>query len=143
MKRLDPVTVVFLALAGAWTMAQFVLAFFVHVTERAKLTSAGWVVPPTKTYMQSNALSEVVLTAVVLGVVVLIGSLLHRRRRDGEIGGGRLAWGVSIATLLFGVIGFAYLFPISVFLCLACASVGRRPSTDMPRSRATRTASLG
>jgi hypothetical protein len=32
MKRLDPVTVVFLALAGAWTMAQFVLAFFVHVT---------------------------------------------------------------------------------------------------------------
>ena len=139
MRRLDPVTVVFLALAGAWAVAQFVLAFFVHVTERAKLTSAGWVVPPTKTYIQSYALSEVVLTAVVLGVVVLIASLLNRRRRDGEIGAGRLAWGLSIATLLFGVVGFTYLFGISVFLCLACASVLRRPSTDAPRPSATTT----
>ncbi len=69
LKRLDPLTVVFLALAGAWAMGQFVLAFFVHVTERAKLTGAGWVVPPTKTYIQSYALSEVVLTAVVLGIL--------------------------------------------------------------------------
>ena len=143
MKRLDPVTLVFLALAGAWAMVQFVLAFFVHVAERAKLTSAGWVVPPTKTYMQSYALSEVVLTAVVLGVVVLVGSLLRRRRRGGEFGAGRLAWGLSIATLLFGVVGFTYLFGVSVCLCLACASVRRRPSTDVPRSKAARTASLG
>ena len=142
MKRLDPVTVAFLALAGAWAMAQFVLTFFVHVTERAKLTSAGWVVPPTKTYMQSYALSEVVLTAVVLGVVVLVGSLLHRRRRGGEFGAGPLAWGVSIATLLFGIVGFTYLLGVSVCLCVACASVRRRPSTEAPRSTAARTASL-
>jgi len=143
LKRLDPLTVVFLALAGAWAMGQFVLAFFVHVTERAKLTSAGWVVPPTKTYIQSYALSEVVLTAVVLGTVVFVGSLLHRRRRGDEFVAGRLAWGVSIAALLFGVVGFTYLFGVSVCLCLACTSVRRHPSTDVPRSTVARTASLG
>lgn len=145
MKRLDPLTVTFLALAGAWAMAQFVLAFFVHVTERAKLTSTGWVVPPTKTYMQASALSEVILTAVVLGVVVLVGSLVHRRKRGGEFGAGRLAWGLSIVTLIAGVVGFTYLFGVSVFLCLACASLHRRPSTDVQRPTATRTgtASLG
>ena len=84
MKRLDPLTLIFLALAGAWAMAQFVLAFFVHVTERAKLTSAGWVVPPTKTYIRTYAWSEVVLTAVVVGIVVAVGFLLGRRRRGGD-----------------------------------------------------------
>jgi uncharacterized membrane protein YkgB len=142
MKRLDSVTAVFLALAGAWATAQFVLAFYVHVTERAKLTRDGRVVPPSKTYMQSYALSEVVLMAVVLGVVVLIGLLLHRRRRGGEFGAGRLSWGLSIATLLFGIVAFTYLFGVSVCLCLACASVRRRPSTEGPRSTAARTASL-
>jgi hypothetical protein len=143
MKRLDPITVVFLALAGTWAMAQLVLAFFVHVTERARLTSAGWVMPPTKTYIQAYALSEVVLTVVVLGVVVLVGFQLQRRKRVGEFGAGRLAWGVSIAALLFGVVGFRYLFGVSVFLCLACGSVGRRPPTQVPRSPASRTASQG
>jgi len=143
LKRLDPLTVVFLAVAGAWAMGQFVLAFFVHVTERARLTDAGWVVPPTKTYIQSYLLSEVVLTAVVIGVVILVASLLHRRRRGDEFGAGRLAWGVSIAALLFGVIGFTYLFGVSVCLCLACASLRRRPLTEVPPSTAARTAPLG
>lgn len=141
MKRLDPLTLIFLALAGAWAMTQFVLAFFVHVTERARLTSAGWVVPPTKTYMQSYAFSEVVLTAVVLGVVVAVGYLLGRRRRAEEFGAGLLAWGLSIATLFSGIVGFAYLFGVSVFLCLACASVSRRTSTDLQRPTAIRKAS--
>ena len=143
LKRLDPLTAVFLALAGAWAMGQFVLAFFVHVTERARLTSAGWVVPPTKTYIQSYALSEVVLTAIVLGVVILVGLLLVRRRRSDEFSAGPLAWGLSIATLLCGVLGFSYLFGVSVCLCLACASVRRHPSTDVPRRTAARTAPLG
>jgi hypothetical protein len=143
MKRLDPLTVVFLVLASAWATVQFVLAFFVHVTERAKFTSAGWVVPPTKTYMESYALSEVVLTAIVLGVVALVGFALHRRRREGEFGASQLAWGLSIATLLFGIVGFTYLFGVSVFLCLACASVRRRPSTEVQGPTAAKAASLG
>jgi hypothetical protein len=142
MKRMDPLTLIFLALAGAWAMAQFVLAFFVHVTERAKLTSAGWVVPPTKTYIQTYALSEVVLTAVVLGVVVAVGFLLGRRKRGGEFGAGLFAWGLSIATLLSGIVGFSYMFGVAVFLCLACASVNRRPSTDLLRATAMRESSV-
>lgn len=138
MKRLDRLTLTFLALAGAWAMAQFVLAFFVHVTERAKLTSHGWLVPPTKTYIQTYALSEVVLTAVVLGVVVAVGFLLCRRRQSGESGAGMLAWVLSIATFLSGIVGFAYLFGVAVLLCLACASVNRRPLPDLERPSAMR-----
>ena len=142
MKRLDPLTQIILALACAWAMAQFVLAFFVHVTERAKLTSSGWVVPPTKTYIQTYALSEVFLTTVVLGVVVAVGSSLGRRRRGGEFGAGLLAWGLSIATFLSGIVGFSYLFGVAVFLCLACASVNRRPSTDLQWPTAMRKSSV-
>ncbi len=142
MKRLDPLTLTFIAVAGAWATAQFVLAFFVHVTERAKLTSAGWMVPPTKSYIQTYALSEVVLTAVVLGVVVAVGSLLRRRRREGEFGAGLLAWGLSIVTFLTGIVGFSYLFGVAVFLCLACASVNRRPSADQQRHSAMRKSSV-
>jgi hypothetical protein len=143
MKRLYPITAVFLALAGAWAMAQFVLAFFVHVAERARPTSDGWVVPPTRTYMQADALSEVVLTAVVLGMVLLVASQLHRRRRDGAFGAGRLAWGVSVATLFLGIVGFSYLFGVSVFLCLACASAGRRLPAEPRALTGTKAASLG
>jgi hypothetical protein len=142
MKRRDPLTLIFLALAGAWAMAQFVLAFFVHVTERAKLTSAGWVVPPTRTYIQTYALSEVVLTAVVLGVVVAVGSLLGRRRRGGEFAAGLLAWGLSTATFLSGIVGFSHLFGVAVLLCLACASVNRRPSIDLQRHSGMRKSSV-
>ena len=142
MKRLDPLTLILLALAGAWATAQFVLAFSVHVTERAKFTSAGWVVPPTKTYIQTYALSEAVLTAIVLGIVVAVGSLLGRRRRGGEFGAGLLAWGLSIATFLSGIVGFSYLFGVAVFLCLACASVNRQPSTDLQRHSAMRKSSV-
>ena len=128
--------------SGCRAMAQFVLAFFVHVTERAKLTSAGWVVPPIKTYIRTYAWSEVVLTAVVVGIVVAVGFLLGRRRRGGEFGAGLLAWGLSIATFLSGIVGFSYLFGVAVFLCLACASVNRRPSTDLQRPSAMRKSSV-
>jgi hypothetical protein len=143
MTRLDRITSVFLFLAGVWAMAQFALAFFVHVTERAKLTTTGWVVPPTKTYIQAFAVSELVLTVVVLGVVAFVGTMLHRRMSIGELGAGWLAWSLSIATLLFGVVGFRYLFGVGIFLCLACASARRRLSAEGPRSTGVETAPLG
>ena len=68
------------------------------MTDRGHLTSKGWVVPPTKTYIQPFAVSELTLTMVVLTLVVLVATLLYRRIRDGEFGAGRLAWGASIAT---------------------------------------------
>jgi hypothetical protein len=126
MRRLDPPTVALLALAALLAVAQFVSAFFVHVAVRAVPTGSGLVVPPTKTYMAAFGASEVILTLLSLAAIVVVGSLLRRRRTSGEGGAGWLAWGVSAVAALFVLFGFVYLFGTGVCLLLACVSVPRR-----------------
>ena len=120
-------------------MAQFVSAFFVHVAVRAEPTRAGWVVPPTKTYMQAFGVSEVILTSLTLGAIVLVGSLLGRRGIRGDGGAGWLAWAVSIVAAVLGLVGFVYLLGAGVCLLLACATVPRprrQPMATMGASSA-------
>jgi hypothetical protein len=126
---------VFLALAVLWTLAQFVSAFFVHVAARARPTGSGWVVPPTKTNFQAFDLSEVILALLSLGAVILVASSLRRRRRRGQCGAGRLAWGVSTATVVLGLVGVGSLFGVALFLLLACVTVLRHVSTRAGRQR--------
>jgi hypothetical protein len=133
--RFDRATAVFLVLAGLWALAQFVSAFFVHVAARARPTASGWVVPPTKTNFGAFGLSEVVLTLVSLGAVVFVASALSRRRSRGEGAAGSLAWGVSAATVVLGLVGVGSLFAVALFLLLACVTVPRRTSTVSGRQR--------
>ena len=126
MRRLNGTTVLFLALAGLWGVAQLVLAFFVHVAVRGHGTTSGWVVPPAKTYMEAFGTSEVVLTLAIFGLVGLVAWVLHRRAARGEAGAGRVAWGVSLVTAALGAVGFVYLFGVGVCLLVACAGVSRR-----------------
>ena len=135
MKRLDRITRVFLALAMLVAVAQLVLAFFVHVTERARPTGTSWVVPPTRTYMQAFGLSEVLLTVVIVGLVLLVGWALQRRRIRGEPGAGGLGWTAAALTCVLGLIGFAYLFGVGLCLLLACASVRRQATAPAPGGR--------
>jgi hypothetical protein len=135
MKRFDRATGVFLALAALWTLAQFVSAFFVHVAARARPTGSGWVVPPTDTSFQAFGLSEVILTLLSLGAVVLVASSLFPRRSRGQCGAGRLAWGVSTATVVLGLVGVGSLFGVALLLLLACVTVPRRASTPAGRQR--------
>ncbi len=132
VKRLDRLTLVFLALAIVWASAQLVLAFFVHVTERARWTGSGWVVPPTRTYMQAYGLSEVLLTVLTVGLVLLVGWALQSRRTRAEPGAGGLAWAAAALTCVLGLIGFAYLFGVGLCLLLACATVTRRAPAAPP-----------
>jgi hypothetical protein len=129
MKRFDRAAAVFLALAVLWAFARFVSSFFVHVVERARPTGSAFVVPPTKTNFQAFDLSEVILTLLSLAAVLLVASTLSRRRSRGERGAGRLAWGVSIATVILGLVGGGSLFGVALFLLLACVAVPGRPST--------------
>jgi hypothetical protein len=76
--------------------------------------------------MQTYGVSEVVLTALSLVAVVLVGSVLRRRRIRGEIGAGGLAWGVAVVAVVLGLVGFVYLFGVGLCLLLACVSVPRR-----------------
>jgi len=134
-KRLHRATAVFLALAVLWSLAQFVSAFFVHVAARARPTGSGWGVPPTKTNFQAFGLSEVILTLLSLGAVVLVASLLSVRRGRGEYGAGRLAWGISTATVVLGLVGVGSLFGVALFPLMACVTVPRRASTGARRRR--------
>jgi hypothetical protein len=135
MKRFDRATAAFLVLAALWALAQFVSAFFLHVAARARPTASGWVVPPPKTNFEAYGLSEVALTLVSLGAVVLVASALSRRRSRGEVGAGSLAWGVSAATVILGLVGLGSLFAVALFLLLACVTVPRRASTMSGRQR--------
>jgi hypothetical protein len=113
-RKLDRITVAFLALAALWCV--------VHVAVRPR---PSIVIPPTRTYFQAFGLSEVVLTAIGVGVIALVGYVLIRRRSEGEPGAGRTAWTVSIAAAALGAIGFAYLFGVAICLLLACTTVPR------------------
>jgi hypothetical protein len=138
MKRLDRATTALLSLAALLAVAQFGSAFFVHVAARAQLTRSGWAVPPTKTYIQTFGVSEVILTALSLAAIVVVGSVLRRRTMRGESGAGWLAWGVSVASAVLGLVGFVYLFGVGVCLLLACVTVPRRhPIATMGASSAS------
>jgi hypothetical protein len=137
MRRLDRPTEALLALAALFAVAQFVSAFFVRVTVRAVPTGSGWVVPPTKTYIQAFGVSEVILTVLLLAAIAVVGSSLRRRRLRGESGAGWLACGVSAVAALFVLSGFVYLFGAGVSLLVACISVPRRhPMATMGASSA-------
>jgi hypothetical protein len=137
-RRLSRTTVVFLALAAVWSVAQFALSFFVHVAVRPR---PGAVSPPARTYFQAFGLSEAVLTALGLAAVALVGVFLSRRRSRGEPGAGFGAWAVSIAAAALGVLGFAYLFGVAICLLLACSSVPKgRPRTSGTEAPATASA---
>jgi hypothetical protein len=144
---LSRVTVVFLVLAALCTVVQFALSFVVRVVARPREgvvvsssgghshVSVGLVSPPTKTYFEAFGLSEIILTAVGIGAVVLVGYLLHRQRLKGRPGAGSAAWTVSIAAALLGFMGFAYLWGLAICLMLACVTMhtGRsRSHTSTP-----------
>jgi hypothetical protein len=124
--------VVFLVLAALWGVLQFVLAFFVHLAARGHEVGPRWVVPPTKTYIQADGISEIVLSLVVLAMAAAVGVALHRRAERGLWGAGRLAWSVAAVASVLGVLGFAYLFGVGICLLLACASVPRHSPTATP-----------
>jgi hypothetical protein len=137
MNRLDRATAALLVLAALSAAAQFVSAFFVHVAVRARPTPSGWMVPPTKTIMETFGVSEAILTSVSLAAIVVVASVLSRRRKRGESGAGSLAWGLSVAAALLGLVGFDYLFGAGVCLLLACVTVRRRhPMATMGASSA-------
>jgi uncharacterized membrane protein YhaH (DUF805 family) len=137
VKRLDRATEALLVLAALLSAAQFVSAFFVHVAARAEPTPSGWVTPPTKTYMETFGVSEVILTSVSLAAVAVVAFVLRRRRLRAQSGAGWLAWGMSVTPAVLGLVGFVYLLGAGVCLLLACVTVPRRhPMATMGASSA-------
>jgi len=141
MKRLNGVTALFLSLAFLWSAALTVWIFFVDIpvtpgSHRLVQTASGGyqeVLALPRTYFQAYGVSELILTGVGLVFAGLVAFLLHQRSSDQQPNAGRAAWGVSMAALVVGIIGFMgiapYMFFVGIFLIGACLSYSARQFT--------------
>lgn len=147
MKRLNGVTALFLSLAFLWSAALTGLAFVVHIPVRAgshdllQTASGGYreakVLP--QTYFQAYGVPELLLTGIGLIAAALVALLLYQRSSCHLPSAGRAAWGISIAALVVGIVGFVTIAPsmlfVGIFLMLACwphgvPHVPHRPRDD-------------
>ena len=143
MKRLNGITALFLSLAFLWSAALTVLAFVVDIPIRAGShnlvqTASGGIqeakVLP-QTYFQAYGVPELLLTGMGLTTAALVAFLLYQRGSHRLLNAGRAAWGVSIAALVAGIVGFVtvvpYVFFVGIFLMLACVTFSNRQSTAL------------
>jgi hypothetical protein len=141
MQRRDGVTALFLSLAFLWSAALTVWIFVVDIPvtpgshRLVKTASGGYqeVIALPQTYFQTYGLPELLLAGMGLVFAGLVAFLLHQRSSDQQPNVGRAAWGVSIAALVVGIIGFLgiapYMFFVGIFLIGACLSFSARQST--------------
>jgi hypothetical protein len=142
MKRLNGITALFLSLAFLWSAALTVLAFVVDIPIRAGShnlvqTASGGIqeakVLP-QTYFQAYGVPELLLTGIGLAAAI-VAFLLYQRGSHRLPNAGRAAWGVSIAALVAGIVGFVtaapYMFFVGIFLMLACVTFSNRQATAM------------
>jgi hypothetical protein len=147
MKRLNGVTVLFLSLAGLWSAILTLLAFVVHIPVRTgthnlvQTASGGYqeakVLPHT--YFQAYGTPGLLLTGTGIVAAALVAVLLRQRSRSNQPNAGRAAWGVSIAALVVGIIGFVavYLLFVGIFLMLACLTFSKQQATVKRSQRQT------
>ena len=137
MKRLDRITAILLFIAGSISLAFTLLAFVVHVPLRdgshnllrtASGAKAEVPVAP-QTYFQRYGISELLLLVLGLVLVIVVGVALRSRAVHSTNGAGRLAWGLSVACLILGIVGSVtiapYLLLVGILLVLACSTVPR------------------
>jgi len=137
MKRLDRVTTILVLIAALISVALSLVAFVVHVPVRddahnlVRTASGAYVEIPVgpQTYFQKYGFSELLLLGLGLVLVIAVGVALRSRAVHASKGAGRLAWGLSLACLVLGVVGSVtdapYLLLVGVLLVLACGTVPR------------------
>jgi hypothetical protein len=137
MKRLDRLTATLLLVAGLGSLALMLLAFVVHIPVRdgshnlIRTASGGYVEAPVapQTYFQKYGFPELLLLGLGLVLVVAVAAALRGRGSRGLANAGRLAWGLSIAGLVIGIVGSVtiapYLLLVGILLVLACSAFSR------------------
>lgn len=132
MKRLDRLTATLLLVAGLGSLALTLLAFVVHIPVRdgshnlVRTASGGYVEVPLvrQTYFQKYGVPELFVLCFGLFLAIAVAVVLRDRACHGPTDAGRLAWGLSIAGLIIGIVGSVtiapYLFLVGVLLVLSC-----------------------
>ena len=82
-----------------------------------------------QTYFQKYGISELLLVGLGLVLVIVVHVALRTRTVQNGKGAGRLAWGLSVACLLLGVVGSVtiapYLLVVGTLLVFALRTVVR------------------
>jgi hypothetical protein len=137
------VTVLFLSLAALWSAALTISVFVIHIPVRAgshdlvQSASSGSVEAKVlpQTYFQAYGVPEVLLAGMGIVMAALVAYLLYRRGTQTPPNAGRAAWGISVGTLVVGIVGFVtiapYLLFVGIFLMLACRSFSRQSTSAM------------
>jgi hypothetical protein len=94
-----------------------------------------------QTYFQKYGVPELLLLGFGLVMVMAVAVALRDRSSRGLADAGRLAWGLSIAGLVTGMVGFVtiapYLLFVGILLVLACSAFSRNGiATKRTTSRA-------
>jgi hypothetical protein len=138
--RFDRITSVLLWIAGLWSAVLVVLAFVIHTPVRGgshnlvRSASGGYVEIPAlpKTYFQAYGVSELLLLGLGLVLVFAVAYALQRQRVLAQPGAGRVAWGISLGSLVVGIVGFVTIAPYMIFvgilLVLACSRISSQPA---------------
>ena len=137
MKRLDRLTATLLLVAGLISVV-LALAFAVHISVRdgshnlVRTASGGYVEVPVvpQTYFQKYGVPELLLLGFGLLLVIAMAVVLRDRAGRGLANAGVLAWSLSIAGLVIGIVGTVtiapYLLLVGILLVLACCSTFSR-----------------
>ena len=154
MKRLDRITATLLLIAGLGSLALILLAFVVHIPLRdgshnlVRAASGAYVEVPVapQTYLQKYGISELLLLGLGLVLVFAVGIALRSRAVHGRAGAGGLAWGLSVACLMLGILGSVtiapYLLLVGILLVLACSACSRNGLAPEGASRSSVTSGV-
>ena len=73
---------------------------------------------------QTYGVSELLLLGVGLVLVIAVAVVLRQRAAHAETGAGAMAWGISVACVALGIVGFVtiapYLLLVGLLLVVAC-----------------------
>ena len=137
MKGLPRITTAFLIAAGGVSLTLLVSAFVVQVPVRVgshdlvrSASGAYAEVPvPAQTYFQKYGVSELLVLGLGLLLVLAVANALRIAVAYERRGARRVAWGLSVACLLLGVIGSVtiapYLLVVGILLVLSCGTMAR------------------
>jgi hypothetical protein len=135
MKGLSRITTGLLLVAGGLSLALTLSVFVVQVPLRdgshslVRTASGVYAEVPVahQTYFQKYGIAELLLLGLGLTFVVAVAVALRVGAARGSTGPGRLAWGLALACIVLGVVGFIsvapYLLFVGILLVLSCSAV--------------------
>jgi hypothetical protein len=126
-----------LTVAGAiWSVGLLLAAFLIGAYTGQTVSSDAGVTLTTRTFVQVNGLSALVLVAIPTVACMIVGAALRHRHHRRSVWSGPVAWAAVAVLAVEAVLGIAsfgaFLIPVVVLLGLSVRLVPGPPATPAP-----------